>query len=523
MKTNLPVTGVERGYPADANILSTTDLKGQITYVNPQFVEISGFSEEELLGKSHNIVRHPEMPPAAFADLWATIKGGRSWMGLVKNRCKNGDHYWVQAFVTPVMENGRPVEYQSVRVKPTAEQVRQAEVLYPVLMRGGNPFGFTLSLGGKLTLALAVILLAAFGIAAVAGLGGLGLAALFTGIFIAGAGAVQLLLAPLRELTARSRAIVDNPVARRIYSGRDDEVGQIGVALKALESELAATVGRIADSSRHLSQDASGLAAVVHQSSEGMRRQQSETDQVATAVNEMSASVQEVARNAQQTAEAADKARAEAASGREVVAQTTAAIDHLAKDVMKAADKIHEVDERSDEITAVIDVIRSIAEQTNLLALNAAIEAARAGEAGRGFAVVADEVRTLASRTQKSTQEINAMIERLQRGSSDAVAAMGHSRARAEETITQAGKAVASLEAITRAVTTISDMSTQIATAVEQQSAVGNEINRSITSIRHVADETAAGAAHSEQAAGSVATLAEGLQQLARQFWEKKR
>jgi aerotaxis receptor len=233
--------------------------------------------------------------------------------------------------------------------------------------------------------------------------------------------------------------------------------------------------------------------------------------------------VQEVARNAQQTAEAADKARAEAASGREVVAQTTAAIGQLAKEVMKAADKIHEVDERSDEITAVIDVIRSIAEQTNLLALNAAIEAARAGEAGRGFAVVADEVRTLASRTQKSTQEINSMIERLQHGSGDAVAAMGHSRARAEETIVQADRAVKSLEAITRAVTTISDMSTQIATAVEQQSAVGNEINRSITSIRHVADETAAGAAHSEQAAGSVANLAAGLQQLARQFWEKKR
>ncbi|MGE0081279.1 MAG: PAS domain-containing methyl-accepting chemotaxis protein [Thiohalomonadaceae bacterium] len=522
MKKNYPITGVEYPLPDDANILSTTDPKGIITYVSQDFIEISGFPPDELVGKSHNVVRHPDMPPAAFADLWSTIKAGRSWMGLVKNRRKNGDHYWVDAFVTPIIENGTAIEYQSVRSKPRPEAVHRAESLYRALAQGASRIRLpSLTLRGRVHLGVAMGALsgATFGFLA-------GLPAVFLGPLLGGFGIAAILahvaLAPLTRLVQHTRGIVDNPLARRVYTGRDDEVGQLALALKMLSSETAAVMGRIADAAQHLTDTASGLSATVHNSSRGIRQQQNETDQVATAVNEMAASIQEVARNAQQTAEAAESADREARSGKAVVNETTLAIRELAAQISHAAGVIHELEAHSEEISKVLDVIRSIAEQTNLLALNAAIEAARAGEQGRGFAVVADEVRTLAMRTQASTREIHAMIERLQKGAGSAVEAMNTSRQHTEETVQQAENAARSLEAITDAVSRISDMSTQIATAVEEQSAVSEEISRSIASIRHVADATAESAGESEQAGRTVEGLASSLQQLVRQFQRRR-
>jgi aerotaxis receptor len=322
---------------------------------------------------------------------------------------------------------------------------------------------------------------------------------------------------------AHARTIANTPVGRLLYTDRMDEAGELMFAMKMLEAEAGAVVGRIADASLQLSGTADQLVAAVEHSSVGIRQQQGETDQVATAITEMAASVQEVARNAQNTADAADKADAEARAGRQVVADTSSAIGRLAAEVEKASDVIRQLEAHSSEITSVLDVIRGIAEQTNLLALNAAIEAARAGEQGRGFAVVADEVRTLASRTQQSTQEIRAMIEKLQEGARSAVKVMGLSREQADNSVEQARHAAASLESITRSVGVITDMSAQIATAVEQQSAVGEEINRNIISIRHISDANAHTGAESEQAAQNVAHLALSLRNLATQFWAKRR
>src|SRR5690606_20146885 len=185
MKINLPVSQREIPVDPDTNILSTTDLKGRVTYVNPDFVAISGFSEEELLGRSHNIVRHPDMPPAAFADLWRTLQSGRSWMGIVKNRCKNGDHYWVSAFATPVGRDGKVVEYQSVRTRAQPEQIRAAEALYARLREGRAAGALRAS---RLGLRGRVALLAGLGSAAGAALGALLLGAPLA----AGAAAVAL-------------------------------------------------------------------------------------------------------------------------------------------------------------------------------------------------------------------------------------------------------------------------------------------------------------------------------------------
>ncbi|MBK1674162.1 chemotaxis protein [Ectothiorhodospira shaposhnikovii] len=526
MKKNYPITGREQSYADTANILSTTDLKGAITYVNDDFIRISGFTEDELLRKNHNIVRHPEMPPQAFADLWSNLKAGRPWMGMVKNRCKNGDHYWVSAFVMPISHKGQVQEYQSVRTKPGRDLVEQATTLYARILAGNPPLAMklpVLCVRHRLVLGVALSGISALGLALWLGtplgvaLPSLGLAS-FLGMFLA-----WWLSRPLSVLRRRARDIAVNPLGQYVYTGRRDVFGEIQFAMRMLESEGGAAIGRVSDAAGALASQAAEMVRTVQASTEQIMQQQVETDQVATAVNEMAASVQEVARNARNTAEAADVADASSTQGRTVVASTGHSIQQLAKGVEHATGVIRELEHSSNEISAVLDVIRGIAEQTNLLALNAAIEAARAGEQGRGFAVVADEVRSLANRTQNSTQEIQAMIQKLQAGARSSVGVMKQSLEQAEKSVSQAQEAAASLDAITSDVSLITDMSTQIATAVNQQSMVSEEINRSITRIRESADSNARDSRSIEALAVGVAGLSGELRLLADQFWIKKK
>lgn len=521
MKKNYPVTGVEKDYPEEYNILSTTNPKGIITYTNDDFNTVAGFTLDELLGKNHNVVRHPDMPPAAFADLWETVKAGNTWMGIVKNRCKNGDHYWVDAFVTPIMEDGKIVEFQSVRTKPSREHVERAAKVYAQLNEGKLPRALrlpTLGLKTKLLLgyALALVPLLAIAIEQQVELMPLAIATLLTlGI---GYGALAFWLRPIVKLVETSRKKIHNPLMQYIYTGRTDETGQLQLAMKIQNSEMGAILGRVSDSSLTLSHNAESLAGTVEETNSNIQQQQAETDQVATAVNEMSASIQEVANNASQTAEAATAARNEAETGMQVVSKTGHAIENLAREIEQASEVIEQLRKDSDEITTVLEVIGGIAEQTNLLALNAAIEAARAGEQGRGFAVVADEVRTLASRSQSATQEIREMIDKLQSAAYKAVSVMNASKEKSTESVEQAGHAAKSLQSITDAVNLISDMSAQIATAVEEQSSVADEVSRSITSIRSSAEHTAESSTEMERAARDMSGLATDLRQLIQYF-----
>ncbi|MCY1269854.1 Aerotaxis receptor [compost metagenome] len=522
MKINLPVSGREVAVGAGANILSTTDLKGRITYVNPDFVAISGFDEAELLGASHNLVRHPDMPPEAFAHLWQTLKAGRSWMGVVKNRCKNGDHYWVSAYVTPVLRDGEVVEYQSVRGPVPAALAQAAERLYAEL-RSGRPARrwpwAGCSLRQRLTLGVPGLSLAGF--AVLGWLGGLDwgpLAAVALPFGLALGGLLHRDLRPLDALAARAQAIVDNPLSQRLYSGRGDAFGQIDFALRMLETEARAVAGRIADSAWQLGQEAGRLVAALERNGEATLRQQGETTQVACAITQLADSVQSVARNAQLTASAASEADQETGHGRALVEQTRRHIDGLVLEVGETGAAIDRLEAHGREINRVLEVIQGIAEQTNLLALNAAIEAARAGEAGRGFAVVADEVRGLALRTQQSTAEIQAIIETLRHSTGDAVAAMQRSQDQARASVAQVLEAVAALDGIDRRVGEISAMSEQIAAAVEEQSAVGEDIQRNLDGIRTATDSTVAASSHCHSASNRVAELAARLRLLAEQF-----
>jgi aerotaxis receptor len=522
MKKNYPVTGRELEYPEHYNILSTTDLKGRLTYCNQDFVETSGFQSGELIGHSHNIVRHPDMPPAAFENLWGHLKAGRAWMGMVKNRCKNGDHYWVNAYVQPILENGSVKEYQSVRTKPERAMVARAERIYARLNSGSLPLALRLpvfSTTQRLTAGLVAALTLPLG-ALLSGVspGPLAAGALSVASLVLGMWPILAVGRRIRRGAETARTLADNKIMQYLYTDSTDDLGNILFALKMREAELRAAVGRIADSGAQVSGAADNLSATFERTYGAIQQQQIQIEQVATAMNEMSATVQEVARNTSHAAVAVEEAMQAANTGQEVVRNTVASIQDLAKEVQQSTDVIRELEHKSADIGGVLDVIRSVAEQTNLLALNAAIEAARAGEQGRGFAVVADEVRTLASRTHQSTQEIRAMIEGLQSTAQRAVEVMEHSMELSRNGADEAGQAARALSAITEAVGTISDMSHQIASAAEEQSAVAEEINSSLVNISQVAHATATDAEATASIAGQLTEQARRQGALVAQF-----
>lgn len=313
-------------------------------------------------------------------------------------------------------------------------------------------------------------------------------------------------------------AIAKGDLTKKITVLGKDEFAWMCWEYTCARKGFTEVVQSIKGNATQLAAAAEELSTITEQSSKGVVRQQSETQQVATAMNEMSATVQEVARNAASAATAAAEADEQAKNGHTVVNDTVTTITALAEEVSRTSDVIEKLKGDSISIGAVLDVIRDIAEQTNLLALNAAIEAARAGEQGRGFAVVADEVRTLASRTQQSTQEINGMIERLQSGANEAVTAMEQGRNKAEATVEQAQKAGQALNAITEVVYNIKAMNMQIASAADEQSSTAEEINRNIVNISEVADETAGGAQQTANASDELARLAVDLQEKVSRF-----
>ncbi|MEJ2652033.1 MAG: methyl-accepting chemotaxis protein [Gammaproteobacteria bacterium] len=307
-------------------------------------------------------------------------------------------------------------------------------------------------------------------------------------------------------------------LTRRLSHHSQDEVGVIIEEFNVFVAKLQAVISDVVRSSGRLNHASEDMSGVVAEAEQAVLRQQGETAHVATAMNQMSATVQEVAANAARAAEAAEQADQETSQSKQVVVQTREGINLLANEVGKATHVIHQLETDSDNIGGILDVIRDIAEQTNLLALNAAIEAARAGEQGRGFAVVADEVRSLARRTQDSTQQIRELIENLQEVADKAVTVMEEGSAQAQSSVQQATQAEESLEVVTRAVATINEMNMQIASAAEEQSVVSGEINRNVHNISQVSEETAQGVQRSAALAGVVADESDQLLSLMNKF-----
>ena len=341
--------------------------------------------------------------------------------------------------------------------------------------------------------------------------------ALVFGLFAAWAITRQIVI-PLSQTLKVAERIAAGDLTQNLVSERQDELGQLQRAIQSMTLGLRELIGGISDGVRQIASAAEELSAVTELTSAGVNSQKVETDQVATAMNEMTATVQEVARNAEEASEAALAADQQAREGDKVVGEAIAQIERLAKEVGNSTEAMGHLKRESDKIGSVLDVIKSVAQQTNLLALNAAIEAARAGEAGRGFAVVADEVRSLAQRTQKSTEEIEELIVGLQSGTQQVATIMDNSRTLTDSSVELTRRAGGSLESITRTVSAIQSMNQQIAAAAEQQSAVAEEINRSVLNVRDVSEQTSA--ASEETAASSVelARLGTHLQMLVGKF-----
>ncbi|WP_332853377.1 methyl-accepting chemotaxis protein [Duganella sp. S19_KUP01_CR8] len=428
MRINSPITQNEYLMDDGKTIVSSTDLQGNINYANPYFIEVSGFTEQELIGAPQNIVRHPDMPVEAFADLWQTIRAGMPWTGLVKNRCKNGDYYWVMANVTPVIEQGKPVGYLSVRTKPSREQVREADELYRQF-KAGNPrrlrivngrvvaTGIVARLAGMLKMALArqiamatlltggVLALLAFAllglddadiVAARSWMGALALGAMLGMVWFGRSLYLNVAL-PLREATRAARMMAGGDLTAAFAIRRDDEMGQLLAALRQTNINLHSIIGDVRANFDEISVATDEIADGNLDLSGRTESQASSLQQTAASMEQLTSTVQQSASNVASANELAERASAVAAQGGSIVSQVVSTMVDISAS--------------SNKVLDIIGLIDGIAFQTNILALNAAVEAARAGEEGRGFAVVASEVRNLAQRSATAAKEIKVLID----------------------------------------------------------------------------------------------------------------
>ena len=498
MRNNGPVTQRELGFDASTMLVSTTDLKGRITYANAAFVRVSGFSEDELTGKAHNLVRHPDMPPAAFEDLWRTLAAGRPWTALVKNRCKNGDHYWVRANVTPVREGGQVVGYMSVRTCPDRGDVDAAEALYRSIREGRasgrfdggrwvrtDPASRVLRRVGDSLLAREALVLAALSLPAAAALAWSLPGAVSTWMVLA----VQSVLAavllwrfqvrvvrPLRRVADAADSVASGVLQVGRPDPRRDEVGRISGAIDQLTVNLMAVVSDVRN-------EAEGIRTTTEEVSKGGLDLSNRTEQQAANLEQTSAALQQFAQSTQANAARTDQASAIAgeASGR--------AADG-GEAMRKVVDTMRDIEQGSRRIADIIGVIDGIAFQTNILALNAAVEAARAGEQGRGFAVVAGEVRSLAQRSASAAREITALI--------------GEAVGRVESGVRSVAEAGSTIEATLEAVRRMNALIGEIAGATGSQASEIAQVSSAVAQLESLTQQNAALVEQSAAAAGSL-------------------
>jgi len=435
-------------------LLSTTNPDSTITYANSTFSNISGYSVDELVGSPHNMVRHPDMPKAAFANLWGNIQDGKGWMGLVKNLCKNGDYYWVNAYVTPIKdESGEVIEYQSIRTLPDRTILQRTEALYkkinadkmPLSLRFQTEMTFWLQCFFILFVFFSAYIVASTDTAKTISVSMLALAIISTGLCMVWR---KKYLAVLSE----AKKVTQNPLMSYIYSGHNDAVGSIILALKMRQAEINAVIGRVNDSAEKLYNSVEQVSSTSSSLSSATSEMAASVEETSAAIEQLDASVRQNKDNASTTDKIAAKSADDAVVGGEAVQKTVNAVKQIA---------------------GKIGIIEDIAYQTNMLALNAAIEAARAGEHGKGFAVVAGEVRKLAERSQIAASEITSL---------------------ARESSEVAEKAGDLLTQMVPNIGKTADLIQDISASSEEQSMGLSQINTAIEQVDNVTQENAASA-----------------------------
>jgi aerotaxis receptor len=502
MRNNQPITQHEYLLADTDMLVSATDLQGNIAYCNPAFIQVSGFAKEELIGQPHNVIRHPDMPREAFADMWTTIRSGRQWGGLVKNRRKNGDHYWVRASVTPVVERGRLTGFLSVRVKPTRVEVTATDALY-AQMREGRFHGRKLVHGAvirtgwrgafdawrRVPLATSIAVVNACSPLAILAAGAIAsrgmpdtpywIAATVAAVFAAiGArrGATHL-GKPMLNLSAFATRLAAGDLNAELALDRHDDLGHLQRALQQLKANLAAIV-------LDVRAQITGVTEAANEIGSGNGELSRRTEMQAASLEETAATMDQLTATVQANADASERALDLARAAQDAASKG----DQMVSSVEQTMDGITTASKRIADITSVID---GIAFQTNILALNAAVEAARAGEAGRSFAVVATEVRNLAQRSAKAAQEIKSVIEasttEVDKGSLlvAQTAAQMHAIGEAVERVTAIIVEVANasseqadgIRQVTQVVAQLDSATQQNATLVEQSTSTAQNLN----------------------------------------------
>ena len=520
MRSNLPVTNVEYVLQDDEVIVSKTDLHGNITYINQAFLDVSGFSEDELLGAPQNIVRHPDMPVEAFADFWHSLKSGKAWTGMVKNRCKNGDHYWVEANAAPIIENRKVVGYSSIRIKPSRAQIQAAESAYRAIKAGDTSIriqdgravrqtwlqrtGLMKAYSIKTLLVLAVSAMAAlFGVIGVLAWLATGSEGTFylnalmviaaVGVPMAGAFGVlsfRSVVLPLQNAGHDIERMSAGDLTGRIAASGAAEIAALMQSLRVLQNNTKLLVGQIKESTERVNMGAQEIARGNLDLSRRTESQASSLEETASSMEELTSTVKENADNSHMASKLVTSTADIAVQGGEVVG--------------KVIETMASINNSSRKIADIIGVIDGIAFQTNILALNAAVEAARAGEQGRGFAVVAAEVRHLAQRSAGAAKEIKTLIV-------DSVSQVELGR----KLVNEAGEAI---DDVVTSVQLVVEIMNGSAAASQEQSAGIAQINQAVSQMDEMTQQNAALVEESAAAAESLQDQAARLEQLVDTF-----
>ena len=506
MRNKLPVTQREFQFPDGETLLSTTDVASHMTYANAAFVRTSGYSTDELMGQPHNMVRHPDMPAEAFADMWRSLKEGQSWTALIKNRRQDGDHYWVRANAAPMRRNGQLTGYLSARTKPSRAEITRTEKLY-ARFKERRAAGLAFNRGlivrtGILTWVSALQLLPTawrvrlplLGIGIVMGIAlawsGLASAAL---VAVGASLAVSLLLAnwfiqvqvsaPLSKMLVVAQQVASGEAGADLNLNRCDDIGLIARAINQAGLNLHSLVADVYEQAAGVQVASMEIAAATNDLSSRTEQTASNLEQTAAAMEQQTATVRQNSETAQQASQLAHAATEIATKGGEAVAQVVATMALISESSRKIAD-----------INSVID---GIAFQTNILALNAAVEAARAGEQGRGFAVVASEVRSLAGRSAAAAKEIKDLIN----DSTDKVQSGTRLVADAGQTMTE----------VVSQVNRVNDLMAEITAASKEQSLGISQVGQAVAQLDEMTQQNAAMVEQSSAAASSMGEQAQRL------------